>query len=175
MTSRFRLFVVLIVTALIAVPAAHAQRGDDSDRASKNGRTEATIGDVSVVLEYGRPNVRGRAVWGKLVPFDKVWRTGANEATTISFSAPVTVEGDSLGAGTYALFTIPGKENWVVVFNAAAEQWGSFNHDPDADVLRVTVTPETGEHVESMDFVVEDSQVKLRWEKVVVPFSVAAL
>ncbi len=175
MKSRFRLCFLLTAAALIAVPAAHAQRGDDTDRASKNGRTEATIDDVSIVIEYGRPNVRGRTIWGELVPWDKVWRTGANEATTISFSAPVAVEGDSLDAGTYALFTIPGKEKWVVVFNATAKQWGAFNHNPDEDVLRVTVTPEEGGHVESMDFVVEDSKIKLRWEKVVVPFSVAAL
>lgn len=163
----------LALALLVALPLA-AQRGDDADRVSKNGRTEGEIDGVAVVLEYGRPNVKGREIWGGLVPFDEVWRTGANEATTIEFSGDVTVEGEALAAGKYSLFTIPGEKEWTLIFNEVASQWGAFNYDDGADVLRVTVTPGECEHVEAMDFVIEDSSVVLRWENVAVAFDVAA-
>ena len=164
----------LILALVLATGAVLAQRGDDADRPSKNGKTEGTIDGVNVVLEYGRPNVKGRTIWGGLVPYGKVWRTGANEATTITFSADVTVEGEKLAAGTYGLFTIPSEGEWVVIFNKVANQWGAFEYDDGQDALRVTVTPQaSGEHVESMDFVIDGSSVVLRWEKLTVPFMVA--
>lgn len=164
---------VALVISLLALPAA-AERGDDSDRVSKNGKTTGSVDGVDVVLEYGRPNVREREIWGGLVPYGEVWRTGANEATTISFSDDVTVEGEPLAAGTYALFTIPGEEEWTVIFNDVAEQWGAYDYDAGQDALRVTVQPEAHDHVETMDFVIEDGEVVLRWEKLAVPFSVSA-
>jgi hypothetical protein len=160
----------ILLACLLVAPAAFAQRADDADRASKNGRTTATIDSVDIVVEYGRPNVNGREVWGKLVPYDEVWRTGANEATTISFSSDVAVEGDALPAGTYSLFTVPGADEWTVIFNKVAEQWGAFGYDPDQDALRVTVTPVEIEHVESMDFVAGDSTITFRWAELGVPF-----
>lgn len=164
---------VALVASLLVLPAA-AERGDDSDRVSKNGKTTGSVDGVDVVLEYGRPNVKEREIWGGLVPYDKVWRTGANEATTISFSDDVMVEGEPLAAGTYALFTIPGEEEWTVIFNRVAEQWGAYDYDAGQDALRVTVQPEARDHVESMDFVIEDGEVVLRWEKLAVPVSVSA-
>lgn len=161
-------------TALLAALPALAERGDDSDRASKNGRTAGTIDGLSVTLEYGRPNVKGRTIWGGLVPYGKVWRTGANEATTITFGQDVTVEGQKLAAGTYGLFTIPGEGDWTVIFNTVADQWGAFDYDPGKDALRVTVEPRAQEMVETMDFVIEGDEVVLRWEKLAVPFAVGA-
>ncbi|MBT8401715.1 MAG: DUF2911 domain-containing protein [Rhodothermia bacterium] len=169
-----RFLLLLALGVALGTVDTYAQRADDADRASKNGKTEAEIDGVNVVLEYGRPNAKDREVWGKLVPYGKVWRTGANEATTISFDAPVTIEGEPLDAGTYSLFTIPNEDEWVIIFNNTAEQWGAFNYDSEQDALRVTVTPGSGEHVESMDFVADESTVKLRWLETVVPFSVAA-
>lgn len=161
-----------LLALALAAPAA-AQRGDDAARKSKNGRTEATIAGVAVVVEYGRPMVNGREIWGKLVPYGRVWRTGADEATTITFSKDVTVEGQRLAAGTYSLFTIPGESEWTVIFNRTARQWGAYEYDAGADALRVTVTPESGEHVEALDFVVEGERVVVRWEKARVGFRVA--
>jgi hypothetical protein len=115
------LTVTLSLVCLFAAPAL-AERGDDANRKSKNGRLDAPVDGVGVVVEYGRPQVRGREVWGALVPRGKVWRTGADEAATITFAAPVEVEGQPLAAGTYALFTIPGEERWTVIFNRQAEQ-----------------------------------------------------
>ena len=164
---------LLCALALLALPLL-AGRGADSDRVSKNGKTEGTIDGVEVTLEYGRPNVRKRKIWGGLVPNGKVWRTGANEATTISFSADVTIEGKKLAAGTYGLFTIPGEGQWVFIFNKTAEQWGAFNYDAGQDALRVSVGAKKAEHVESMELVIERSSVVLRWEKLAVGFTVAA-
>ncbi len=174
LTRTIRLSLAALALAALTLPAL-AQRGDDADRKSKNGKTEGTIDGVEVVLEYGRPNVKGRQIWGSLVPYGQVWRTGADEATTFSVSADVTIGGKKLAAGTYALFTLPGEDGWVVIFNKAAEQWGAFGHDAGQDALRVEVTPRAlDEPVEAMDFVIEGSAVVLRWEKLAVPFEVAA-
>ena len=154
-------------------PAA-AERGDDAERASKNGKTTGTIDGVGVTLEYGRPNVKGREIWGGLVPYDQVWRTGANEATTISFDKDVVVDGKPLAAGTYGLFTIPTRTDWTVIFNKTADQWGAFDYDENEDALRIKVAPTEHDMVETMDFVIEGDQVVLRWVKLAVPFTVKA-
>ncbi|MBZ0089000.1 MAG: DUF2911 domain-containing protein [Thermoanaerobaculia bacterium] len=162
----------LALALALALPAL-AVRGDDAKRKSKNGKTEGTVAGVQIVLEYGRPNVAGRAIWGALVPYGKIWRTGADEATTISFSKDVLVQGQKLAAGTYALFTIPGEKEWTVVFNKTAEQWGAYDYDEKQDALRVTAKPgQASTPVESLDFVVDDDDVVMRWENVTVGFSV---
>jgi hypothetical protein len=169
--------VLLLAIALLfaALPAAGLPpRDDDADRKSKNGKTEGTIDGVGITIEYGRPSARGRDIWGDLVKYDKVWRTGADEATTITFSEAVKVEGQDLAAGTYGLFTIPGEGEWVIIFNKVAEQWGAYDYNKGEDALRVTVTPEATEHVESMDFVIGESAVSLRWDKLAGPCQVAA-
>ena len=125
-------------------------------------------------MEYGRPNVKERKIWGGLVPYGKVWRTGANEATTVTVGADVTIQGQKLAAGTYGLFTIPGKDSWVFIFNKGADQWGAFSYDDGKDALRVNAQPKAAEHVESMEFVIEGSSVVLRWEELAVAFEVAA-
>lgn len=173
LTKRLPVVLVVLATLLITLPVL-AGRGDDSGRKSKNGKTEGTIAGVSVTIEYGSPQVRDRDIWGGLVPMGKVWRTGADEATTITFSGDVTIEGKALAAGTYSLFTVPGEGEWTVVFNTVAEQWGNYEYAKAKDALRVTVKPTMGEHIEAMDFVIDGDQVVLRWEKVAVPFTVAA-
>lgn len=164
--------ILVLTTLLFTAPDARAERGDDADRASKNGETIGTIDEVEITLEYGRPNVKNRTIWGGLVPYDKIWRTGANEATTIELSEDVLVDGNPLAAGRYSLFTIPGEEAWTVIFNRQADQWGAFKYEAEQDALRVTAVPRQIEHVESMDFVIEDSQVVLRWEKLAVPITI---
>jgi len=168
-----RVALAALALSLLAMPAL-AGRGDDADRASKNGKTQGTIDGVEVTLEYGRPNVKEREIWGGLVPYDKVWRTGANEATTISFSGNVTVGGEKLAAGTYGLFTIPGEDEWTFILNKVADQWGASKYDAGQDALRVSAKPSEAEHTESMEFVIDGSSVVLRWEKLAVGFEVAA-
>ncbi len=169
----FLFFVVLVTVIMTALPAV-AQRADDTDSLSKNGKVVGVIDGVEIVLEYGRPKVKDRDIWGALVPYDKVWRTGANEANTISFSADVNIEGKALAKGTYSLFTIPSADKWIVIFNKVAKQGGSFGYDEGEDALRVEVVPTAGAHVEEMTFAIEGSSIVLTWEKLKVAFKIAA-
>lgn len=173
MVRRTLIGLTTLALALAVALPAFAVRGDDAKRKSKNGKTEGTIAGVAVTVEYGRPNVAGREIWGKLVPYGQVWRTGADEATTVTFAKDVLVEGQKLAAGTYALFTIPGASEWTVIFNKTAEQWGAYDYDAKQDALRVTVAPgAAAAPVESLDFVIEGDRVVMRWEKVAVGFAV---
>lgn len=173
-TARATLMTTCLTLMAGLVPAVAQERGDDADRKSKNGETTATIDGVDVRITYGQPKVQGRAIWGDLVPYDAVWRTGANEATTITFSSDVQIEGEALPAGTYSLFTIPSQGTWTVIFNKVADQWGAFDYDESQDALRVQVEPTTGDPVEELTFGVEGNMVTLAWEKVRVPFRVTA-
>lgn len=165
---------LLILACLAIIPAVWAERGDDANRKSKNGETSAVIDGVQVAVEYGRPTVKDRKIWGGLVPYDRVWRTGADEATTVSFDGNVVIEGQPLPAGRYGLFTIPGMDSWTFIFNNTPDQWGAFSYDETEDALRVRVTPSMGDHVEELTFAVEGSAVMLRWEKLAVGFEVEA-
>ncbi len=164
-----------VVLGLLALAGASwAARGDDKERKSKNGKAEGTAGGVKVVVEYGRPNVAGRKIFGALVPYGQIWRTGADEATTIAFDKNVTIEGKALAAGRYALFLIPGESEWTVVFNKVAEQWGAFKHDPASDALRVGVKPAAHDPIETLEFTVAGDRVEMHWDTVAVGFSVKA-
>lgn len=171
--SRTGVLVSLMAIALSFAPL-WAQRGDDAERLSKNGRTQGSIDGVEITLEYGRPSVKGRKLWGGLVPYGRVWRTGADEATTFAISTDASVEGQALPAGVYSLFTIPGETEWTVVFNKVSEQWGAFNYDETQDALRVSVTPQAAEFEESLEFLIEESDVILRWGELAVPWQISA-
>ena len=171
---RFRTLCPLLCAVLMAASTLPllAQRGDDAGRVSKNGKAEGTIDGVEVTVQFGRPSVNGRTVWGGLVPYGEVWRTGADEATTITFSGDVEIGGEKLAAGTYGLFTLPGEQEWIIIFNKNAQQWGAFGYDASQDALRVTTTAGPAEHQEQMDFAIEGSSVVLSWETLAVPFEV---
>jgi len=148
---------------------------DKSQRKSPPMTAEGQVGDAQVTVNYGAPSVRGRTIYGDLVPYNEIWRTGANEATTIEISQDVMVEGEPLPAGKYALFTIPSEESWTVIFNEEADQWGAYDYDEAKDALRVEVTPnELEESVEVLEFAVEDGQLVLRWDNMEVPASMSA-
>ena len=171
--------VVLVMTlAALSLPVMTQDlpaRGDDAKRPSKNGRTEGTIDGTDIIITYGRPNVKGRTIWGELVGYGQVWRAGANEATVIWFSRDVTIQGQKLSAGVYSLWTVPAKEEWTVIFNSQAAVWGRPYRYASSEVLRVKVKPaKLAEHVESLDFVIEGSKVMLRWENLGVPIQVAS-
>jgi hypothetical protein len=161
--------------ALLITTSAIAQV--KTPRTSPSATLMQTVGLTDVTIKYSRPGVKGRAIWGELVPYDKVWRTGANEATTITFSDDVTVEGQKLAKGTYSLHTVPGKDQWAVIFNSVADQWGSYSYDAAKDVVRVNVKPEAANHLEWMGFEIPEmttdtAKIVLRWEKIAVPFTV---
>ena len=147
-------------------------------RESQHQEIEQNVGDTKIEIDYHRPNVKGRAIWGELVPYGEVWRSGANENTTIEFSRDVTIDGKPLAAGKYGFHTIPAKGDWIVIFNKVNNEWGSFKYDEKNDALRVTVKPMwSADSRESLayefDNVKSDSVVvMLAWEKIRVPFTV---
>ena len=136
-----RTLLAALLLALVAGPSLAQERANDEARPSPNAAVGQTIGTTMAMVQYSRPAVRDREIFGGLVPYDEVWRTGANEATTVTFSDDVMVEGEMLPAGTYSLFTIPSADTWTVVFNKTAQQWGAFRYDEAQDALRVSVEP----------------------------------
>lgn len=153
------LFALLFFAALIA----HAQRPSDADRSSKNGLTRGRINGVDVTINYGRPRARGRTIWGSLVPYDEVWRAGANEATTLSLSRDTRLEGRPVPAGTYSMFLIPHRESWTFVINKVANQWGAYRYDPAQDLVRFDVVPASREPIEEMTIRIDGERVMLAW------------
>ena len=136
------------------------------------------IGVTDITVNYHRPLVNGRQLWGKLVPYGQVWRAGANENTTVTFTDPVTIEGQPLDKGTYGLHMIPGENQWTVIFSKMSTAWGSFSYKQDEDALRITVKPQTADFHDALTYDFDDVKpdstvVTLRWEKVAVPFKVA--
>ncbi|MDR8392893.1 DUF2911 domain-containing protein [Aliifodinibius sp. S!AR15-10] len=168
----------LALVFLVTQFAVGQDRATNETRVSPNASVSQTIGTTQVTITYGRPSVNDRQVFGGLEPFGEVWRTGANEATTITFSDDVMIEGEPLEAGTYGLFTIPSKDQqWTVIFNNVAQQWGAFDYDSGEDALRVEVTPEEGSHMEQLMFYFEDVSENsgtaiVHWSDVKVPFTI---
>jgi hypothetical protein len=164
----------LVSVAFITATAVAQVR---TPRPSPNAQLVQTVGLTDVTIKYSRPGVKGRTIWGDLVPYGKVWRTGANEATTITFSDDVWINGQKLARGMYSLHTIPGPEEWTVIFNSVADQWGSYSYDETKDALRVKAKPEAAPFEEWMHFEVpemsaDQAKITLRWEKIAVPFTV---
>ena len=147
-------------------------------RVSQRGTVSQRLGLTDITIVYHRPEVGGREIWGKTVPYGKVWRAGANENTTITFSDDVTVEGKPLAAGTYGLHTIPDKDQWTIIFSKNSTSWGSFSYDEKEDALRVTTKPQAADFREALTYTFEDvkpdsAAATLRWEKLAVPFHVS--
>lgn len=149
----------------------------DLPRSSQHAVVTQRIGITDVTINYHRPMVNKRKVWGSLVPYGQVWRAGANENTVIQFTDLVTIEGKPLPKGTYGLHMIPGENEWTVIFSRNSTSWGSFTYDQAEDALRVTVKPQTADFHEALAYDFDDvgpdsSVVTMRWEKVAVPFKV---
>jgi hypothetical protein len=168
------------VLAAQAAPPPPASAQDDYvfPQRSPWASVQQTIGTTVIAIDYHRPAVRGRPIWGSLVPYNQVWRAGANEATTIRFSDPVRIQGHDLKAGTYSLFMIPRQGGaWTVILNHQARQWGAFAYDPRQDVLRIDVMPRTCSQTEWLTFALDPTSdatayVQLLWERVKVNFLV---
>lgn len=154
----------------VVAPVVTAQQPFTPPRPSPRGVVTQTVGMTDITVTYSRPGVKGRKIWGDLVKYGEVWRTGANEATQIVFADDVTVSGTKLPAGRYSLHTIPGKDEWTVIFNKEADQWGSYNYDEKKDALRVKAKPEAAEMAElltiSFPAVKENgATLAIHWEK----------
>lgn len=146
--------------------------------ASPNAKVWQNVGDTSIMIDYNRPSVKNRTVWGELVPLNEVWRTGANEATVFEVSRDVTINGKPLPKGKYSLHTIPAQGEWTLIFNKTWDQWGSFRYDEKQDALRVMAKPVAGDFKETMAIEIDNitansADVVIAWEKLRVPFTVS--
>src|SRR6476469_11240604 len=149
----------------------------DIPRDSQHANVVQRVGITDITINYNRPLVKGRKVWGGLVPYGQVWRAGANENTTIEFTDPVSVEGKPLPKGVYVLHMLTTENEWTVIFSKAATSWGSFTYNQSEDALRVTVKPQPGEMREALGYDFDEvtpnsAVVTMRWEKLAVPFKV---
>jgi hypothetical protein len=191
----------LLLLAFFAAPLASAQVR--TPRPSQKASVMQTIGVTDVTITYSRPGVKGRTIWGDplpeqasakgeatlddqnvrpkgapIVPWGHAWRTGANEATQFVVTDDVLINGQKLPAGSYSLHTIPTKDEWTIIFNSVANQWGSFSYDPAKDTLRVKAKPQwVNDNKEWLEYWIDpvsdnSAQVNIRWEKVRVPFTV---
>ncbi|MFT3844615.1 MAG: DUF2911 domain-containing protein [Lacibacter sp.] len=164
----------LMTVAVLFISITACAQDDKSKRPSPPATTQFKAGNASVKISYSSPSVKGREIWGKLVPYGEVWRTGANEATIFETDQDVKVEGQPLPKGKYALFTIPGKDEWVIIFSKNPVQWGAYKYNQADDVLRVKVrpgfAPAFAEQLKIEGRV--DGSVSIIWEKIEVIFSV---
>lgn len=180
-----RIRVFLLSVLLPVVSLCHAQTVATGEtlmlnlpRQSQHSQVIQRIGITDITINYHRPLANGRQIWGKVVPYGQVWRAGANENTVITFSDPVTVEGQVLDKGSYGLHMIPGETQWTVIFSKNSTSWGSFSYKQDEDALRVNVKPQPAELHDALAYDFDDVKpdstvVTMRWEKVAVPFKVA--
>ncbi|MFT5385637.1 MAG: hypothetical protein ACI8X3_000186 [Saprospiraceae bacterium] len=143
------------------------------DLASPRKEMKGMIDGVNIMINYGSPFAKGRQILNGLIPFGKVWRTGANEATTFEISKDLKVEGKLLPAGKYGFFTLSNEGSCEIIFNSTYDQWGAYDYDSGKDVLRVIVKPSVSElPIESMDFKIINNTIMVVWEKVAIPFEV---
>jgi len=170
---------LLFTLAVCCLPQNLVAQGANNlfPQKSPKATVSQVVGTCTVTIEYHRPRVRNRSIWGELVPFGEVWRTGANEATTISFSQAVKVSGHSVPEGKYALFTIPGRDKWAVILNRRHQQMGAFEYNLSEDVLRFDVRPVATTFTEYLTFEIypagdSSAYVDLDWERLRVYFLV---
>jgi hypothetical protein len=184
MMLRYRVAFVLTWALLIPFQAAAQFKNGNQTillnlpRVSPHASLTQRIGVTDITIDYHRPRANGRKVFGDLVWFNRVWRTGANDNTTIQFADAVTVEGQTLAAGRYGLHMIPGETEWTVIFSTNSSSWGSFSYDPAEDALRVKVKPRESGFREEMTFEFTELQedgatIVMAWEKVAVPIRIA--
>lgn len=145
----------------------------EADLPSPRKEMSGQIKGLTVKVNYGSPSVKGREIWDELVPFDKVWRTGANEATTFTIDEDIIVNEQILDAGTYSLFILPTSDSWQMIFNNTTDQWGAYEYDASKDALRIPVSPKTtSELSEMLEFIIDGNQIVLLWENLRIPFAV---
>ena len=185
-----KIFMVVLLSMLFTL-SVQAQQQADKPRASLHASVSQRIGvDTDITIDYSRPGVKARKIWGELVPYgltkgnqysnnkDFPWRGGANEGTSIEFSKDVTINGNKLPAGKYSLHFIPTEKEWTVIFNKNSKLWGSYQYNQEEDALRLQVTPVEAPFQEWLIYGFDDlagtsCTAFLQWEKLKVPFKVA--
>jgi tetratricopeptide (TPR) repeat protein len=175
--KRISMRLTAFALALFALAVtAHADL--DLPDVSQHAVVKQRVGLTDIKIDYHRPLVSGRKVWGGIVPLGEVWRAGANQNTTIEFSDDVSIEGQALPKGRYGLHMIPTADKWTIIFSKMADAWGSYTYKKEEDALRVEVKPRPAEMEEALEYEFEDLKadsalVTMKWEKLAVPFKVS--
>ena len=182
--------VTFFVSLIMILVSTNSFGQGNQIRQSQNSSVTQYVGvDTQITINYSRPAVKGRVVWGNMVPYGLSpgngysngnpfpWRAGANENTTIELNNEVKIEGTTLAAGKYSIHMIPSETDWIIIFNKNNDQWGSFSYDESADALRVTVTPVEATFQEFLTYnfgnITENSVIAfLHWEKLKIPFQI---
>ncbi len=181
---------LLILSLFQSLPSASSAQ-ENNVRLSLKASVMQRLGvNTDITIVYSRPGVKGRKIWGGLVPYGMApgikeskgkpfpWRAGANENTTIEFNKDVLIEGNKLPAGKYGLFMIPSEKDWIIIFSKNDSAWGSFSYNQAEDALRITVTPAEAPHMEWLMYGFDDlagnsATGYLRWDNLKVPFKIA--
>ncbi len=180
---------IFMFSLLLNFPSSTIAQNSKIRRSLKASVTQRLGVDTDITIEYARPAVNGRKIWGELVPYGLTsgsenpkqkpfpWRAGANENTTIEFNKDILIEGQKISAGKYGLHMIPSEKDWVIIFSRNNSAWGSFSYNPEEDALRVTVTPAGAPHQEWLMFGFEDlagtsATAFLHWERLKLPFTI---
>ncbi|WP_443938092.1 DUF2911 domain-containing protein [Pedobacter sp. MW01-1-1] len=166
-----KLVCLFLVTSVVSV---HVQAQESASRPSPAASATGTIKGAEITINYSSPSVKDRKIWGKLVPYNKVWRAGANEATTFESTKDLKIEGKVLPAGKYSFFVIPKETGtWTVIFNKEPKQWGAFKYEESKDQLRVEVKPTAlVAKQEQLLYKIDSKGFSLNWDKVAVPVKV---
>ncbi len=169
---------IMLIISLLSLSELYAQFEQPVavPNSSQKASIMQTVGLSEITVEYYSPAVKGREVWGKLVPYDQVWRAGANENTKITFSDDVKINGKYLPAGTFGLHMIPNEDEWTVIFSQNSTSWGSYFYTQEEDILRINVKPQAAAHREwlAYDFTNREAQsttLVMHWEKVKIPLT----
>lgn len=177
MRKLFQIKASLLLTGVFFISSVAFAQKTAKPIASPRDSVSGTVGKASIKIAFGSPGVKGRKIWGSLVPYNKIWRTGANPVTTFQTSKDIKIEGKTLRAGKYSLFTTPGEKEWKIIFNSQTGQWGikddgSANDNPIKDVLVVTVKPmKSKTFSERLTFKIDKGFVLL-WENLAVPVKI---
>ncbi len=173
--KKLLLLATFALSAFMSNAQDHNMSKEKAKMPSPPAEAKATLANgTTLAINYHQPAVKGRNVWaGDLAPYGKVWRTGANDATTFEVSKDVMINGKSLKAGKYALFSIPGEKEWTIIFNKTSKQWGAYSYKEADDALRVTAKAEANDMTERFTVKAENSgQVMMMWDKAKVSFTV---
>lgn len=169
MATLRKIHLLLILFLTISIVSAQ----DKPAPASPPAVAKGIINGANIIINYGSPSVKGRTIWGELVPFNKVWRAGANDATTFETDKDLTVEGSILPAGKYSFFVIPNENECVIIFNKVAKQWGAYKYKESDDQLRVTVKQKVVDSsTENLVYKINKNNIVLIWEKWKIPISI---
>ena len=151
---------------LLGATSIFAQNSAKGNYAGKGGSPHEVVKSAHVTVRYGRPYKKGREIFGGLEAYDKVWRTGADDATEITFTKGVVFGDKQVSAGTYTLFTIPGKQEWTVILNTQLKQWGAYGYDKTKDLVHVAVTPKhLDKVVEQLTITPTENSLTIEWDQ----------